>query len=182
MFCIILADRPNGSCKLKFFKPGLRVKEFENAALAFSCWQWLFILCVTMTPSPHPLTSSLRPLNLVTSYNNNNNNNGWLHARVHAAEDIEPIRVTRAKYSAPLPLRWATKDYGQPHTPHRLFLVVLSFSFYCLFVYSMQALCTCSVSSSIWMQKFLKWCQGRWGKKRLFWYVLPWLKTRILVA
>ena len=34
---------------------------------------------------------------------NNNNNNGGLHACVRAAEDIEPIRVTRAKYCALLP-------------------------------------------------------------------------------
>ena len=57
-----------------------------------------------------PSTSNLRPLIPATSHNNNNNNNGGLHARVRAAEDIEPIRVTRAKFSAPLPLRWAKKD------------------------------------------------------------------------
>ena len=44
---------------------------------------------------------------LLTSHNNNNNNNdnGGQHACVRAAEDIELIRVTWAKYSAPLPLR-----------------------------------------------------------------------------
>ena len=40
------------------------------------------------------------------------------------------------------------KDYGQPTSNFRLLLVVFGFSFYCLFVYSVQALCTCSVSSS----------------------------------
>ena len=37
------------------------------------------------------------------------------YACVFAAEDIEPISVTMAKYYAPLPLRWAKKDYGQLH-------------------------------------------------------------------
>ena len=41
--------------------------------------------------------------------NDDNNNNGGLHACVGAAEDIEPIRVTRTKYSAALPRRWAEK-------------------------------------------------------------------------
>ena len=49
-----------------------------------------------MTPLPHPWTSSLQPLNPATSHNNNNINNGGLHACVRAAEDIKPIRVTRA--------------------------------------------------------------------------------------
>ena len=81
-------------------------------------------------------TPSLRPLNPATSHNNNNNNGG-LRACVHAAEDIEPIRVTRVKYYAPLPLRWAKQDYGQPHTPHHFrstakgFLLLLSVCIQC---------------------------------------------------
>ena len=102
-FCIVLADCPHGSCKCTFLKPGFRVEKSENAALAFSCAWRIRILYVSMTPSAHPSTSSLRALNPTTSHNNNNN--GGLHACVHAAEDIEPIMVTRAKYSAPLPLR-----------------------------------------------------------------------------
>ena len=82
-----------------------------------------------MMPSPRPSTSSLQTLNRAMSHhnNNNNNNNGGLHACVDAAEDIEPIRVTRAKYSAPLSLRWAKKDYGQP-TSHIVFFLLCSVS------------------------------------------------------
>ena len=63
-FCIVLADQPHVSCKRSAckctsFKPGLRVK---NAALAFSCGRRICRLCVSITPSPHPSTSSLRPL------------------------------------------------------------------------------------------------------------------------
>ena len=87
---------------------------------------------LSMTPSPRPSTSRLRPLNPTTSQNNNNNNNnGGLRACVGAAEDTEPIRVTRAKYSAALPLHWAEKDHGRP-TSH----------------FCTQALWACSVSSS----------------------------------
>ena len=133
MFCIVLADCPSGSCKRSackctFLKPAHRVETFENTALAVLFGQWIRILCVSMTPSPHPSTSSLRPLNPALCHNNNNNNNGGLHACVHATEDIEPIRVIRA----PLPLRWTKKDYGEPHTPHHFistakgFLLLLS--------------------------------------------------------
>ena len=87
--------------------------EFENGALAFSCGRRICMLCVSMAPSPRPSTSSLRPLH---------NNSGGLHACVRAAEDIEPFRVTRAKYSAPLPLHWVKKDYG-----HRLAIFVFFF-------------------------------------------------------
>ena len=72
-------------------KTGLRVEISESAALPFSCGQQIRILSKTMMPSPHPSTSCLRPLNPATSYDNNNNNNGGLHARVRAAEDIEPF-------------------------------------------------------------------------------------------
>ena len=94
-------------------KPGLRVEKSKNAALVFSYGQRICIFCILMTPLSHPLTCSHRPLN-AANLNNNNNNNSGLPAYVPAAEVIEPIRVTRAKYYAPLPLRWAKKDYGQP--------------------------------------------------------------------
>ena len=86
MLCIVFADRPHGTCERTF------LEKSENAALAFSCRQWISILCVSMTPWPHPSTPSLRPLNPAMSHNNNNNNNnGGLHACIRAAEDIEPI-------------------------------------------------------------------------------------------
>ena len=93
-------------CKLTFLKPDLRVEKSKNAALAFLNGRRSAHFAYRWRHRPTP-----RPLNPSTSHNNNNNNNGGLHACVHAAEDIEPIR---AKYSAPLPLRWAKKDYGQP--------------------------------------------------------------------
>ena len=116
------------------------------------------------------------------------------------------IRVTRAKYSAALLLRWAEKVYGWL-TRHFLLLLVFSLFFYCLFVYSMQALCTCSISSSLFLVNFkrhlqtrmwttacwvvyngsirtqisLKRCRGRWReKKRSFWYM--WTRTKCLWA
>ena len=101
------------------------------------------------------------------------------------------IRVTRAKYSAALLLRWAEKVYGWL-TRHFLLLLVFGLFFYCLFVYSMQALCTCSSSSSLFLVNFkrhlqtrmwttacwvvyngsirtqisLKRCRGRWREKK----------------
>ena len=103
--------------------------------------------------SPHPCR--LRPVNPTTSHNNKNNNDGGLHAFVYAADGIEPIMVTRAKYFAPLPLCWAKKDYGQL-TSHFHFLlhVVFSFSSNCLFVYTAQDSCACSVSSSPFLVNF----------------------------
>ena len=95
MYCIVLADRPHGSWKCTFLKTGLRVETSKNAALPFLCGQRICILFKTMTPSPYPSTSCLRPLNPTTSHNNNNNNGG-LHACVCAAEDIEPcLQLTR---------------------------------------------------------------------------------------
>ena len=71
--------------KCTFLKPGLRVEKSKNAALAFSCGRWIHILGRTPLPSPspssHPLTTSLRPVNTAVSHNNNNNNGG-LHACV----------------------------------------------------------------------------------------------------
>ena len=58
-FCIVLADRPHGSCKRTFLEPGLRVEKSENAALAFLCGQRIRIISISMTPLPHPATSSL---------------------------------------------------------------------------------------------------------------------------
>ena len=102
-FCIVLANRPHGACKRTFFKkPGLREEKPKNVTVAFSRGLQISILCVSMMPSPHPSSASLRPLNPAPSHNNNN---GGLHACVRAAEHIERIRVTRAKYCAPLPLR-----------------------------------------------------------------------------
>ena len=83
MYCIVLADRPHGSWKCSnwkctFLKTGLRVEKSENAALLFSCGRRIRILSKTMTSSPHPSTSSLRPLKPAMSHNNNNNNGGLL--------------------------------------------------------------------------------------------------------
>ena len=128
----------------------------EGEKIAFSRGRRMRILCVLTAPSPRPSTSSLRPLNPATSRNNNNNSNnsGGLHACVRTAEDIEPIRVTRAKYYAPLPPRWAKKDYGQQTNHFHLLLAELGFSFYCLFVYSVKVLDACSVSSSPFLANF----------------------------
>ena len=49
----------------------------------------------TITLSPHPSTSCLRPLNPTASHHNDNNNGG-LHACFHPTEDIEPfLQLTR---------------------------------------------------------------------------------------
>ena len=79
MSCIVLADCPNGSCKT--WSKGEKI---VKTALVFSFGKPIRILWVSMTPSPHPSTSSLRPLNPTTSHNNNNNNSGGLHACVQA--------------------------------------------------------------------------------------------------
>ena len=92
---IILADRLNGSCKRTFLKPSLRVEKFENAALVLSFGQQIHILCLSMTPTPHPSASSLQPLNPATPHNNNNNNNnnGRLHDSVCAANILGLTRL-----------------------------------------------------------------------------------------
>ena len=64
-----------------------------------------------MTPSPHPSTSSLQPLNPPTSHNNNNNNGG-LYAYVRAAEDIEPIRLFWHVWTWPLDHQGAVCVYA----------------------------------------------------------------------
>ena len=158
MYCIVLADRPHGSWKHTFLTTGLKVEKFE--ALPFSCGQWICILSETMTPSPHPSTSCLRPLNPTMSHNNNNNNGG-LHACVRAAEDIEPfLQLTR------LVVEWESQQqfdlikgpherFWFPCTSHfHILLVVFGFSVYCLFVYSVQAVCACSISSSPFLVNF----------------------------
>ena len=107
-----------------------------------------------MTPSPHHSTFCLRPLNPTTSHNNNNNNGG-LHARVRAAEDIEPDIL--ATYS-PCSWVWVAAPVGPCYRSIQKILVSLhepfSSSSCCVWflrlmsVYSARALCACSVSSS----------------------------------
>ena len=86
-----------------------------------------------MTQSPHPATS-------------HNNNNGGLHARVHAAEDIEPflqltLLVVECESQQQFDLIIGPhKRFWFPCTSHfRHLLAVFGFSVYCLFVYSVQA-------------------------------------------
>ena len=147
----VLAHRPHGSWKCSawkrtFLKMGLRVQKSQNAALPFPCGQQIRILSETMTPSPHPSTSSLGPLNPTTSHNNNNNNNGGLHAHVRAAEDIEPVlELTRLVVECEPQQQFGLingphKRFWLPCTSHfRLLLGVFSFSVDCLFVYGAQA-------------------------------------------
>ena len=94
------------------------------------------------------------------------------------------------------------KCFWFPCPSHFRRLLVFGF-FYCLFVNSAQALCACSISSSlflmnlkchleawnvnysilsrfngsVFMQMLLKRCQGRRRKKTLFWYVWTRPKT-----
>ena len=177
----LLADHPHGSCKCSackctFLKPGIRV----------GC---ILVWTVNLhTLSIDDAIDTPRPLafNLLTLLNNNNTDG--LHACVHAAEDIGAIRFTRTKYNAPLPLRRVKKDYGQPTSHFHHLLVLFSFSFYCLFVYNVQALWACSVlfgwissatnspgiwtiacwvvsKRSVWMQIFLNNTKEDRGKK-----------------
>ena len=151
MFCIILADCPHGSCrhsawKCTFLKPGLRVEKSENAALAFLCGQWICILSVSMMPTPHPSTSSLWPLNPAMSHNNNDNGGLLL------------VFMFLATYSSQQQFNLIIgphKQFWFPCTSNfRLLLIVFGFSFYGLFVYSVHALCSCSVSSSLFWVNF----------------------------
>ena len=105
MYCIVLATRPHGSWKRSawkrtFLKLGLRVEKSEN-----TCWRRISILSGMMTPSPHPSTSSLRPLNPVASRNNNNNNGG-----LHACDPIFWNLLTRIWISSTTyrPAVWTT--------------------------------------------------------------------------
>ena len=169
-----------------FLKSGLRVAEnAENAVLAFSCGRRICILCTSMTPSPHPSTCSLRPLNPTTS--RKNNNNGGLHSCVHPAEDIEPVRVTRAKYSAPLPRCWAKKRIMDNRLAIFLLLLLsvciqragfmcmlcLFFSIFSGFQvppigleYELKRVESFTVDP--WMKIFLEWCQVNRGGKDCF--------------
>ena len=157
MYCIVLAIYlPFWKCsalKCTFLKTGLRVEKSENAALPFSSGQQIWILSKTMSPSPHPSTSCLWPLNPATSHNNNNNNGG-LRARVCATEDIEPfLQLTRLIVECESQQQFDLitgphKRFWFPCTSHCHLHVVFGFSVYCLFVYSAQAYSICSVSSS----------------------------------
>ena len=154
-------------------------KKLENAALASSFGQRIH-------NSPHPSTSRLRPLNPATSHNNNNNNNGGPHACVRAAEDSRSSSLTS--------LSVHTNDSGVLALAFVFLLCSVSFSTVCL--YTARKLyahapslhfwwissatyrpgiwtkaCWIVNNGSIWTQIFLKRCQGRQGKKRLFWYV-----------
>ena len=75
-----------------------------------SCGRRICLLCVSMTPSSHHSTFSLRPLNHMTTHHNNNNNNG------------------NKRFSFP-----CTRHFRLP-------LLVLGFFFYCLLVYNMLRL------------------------------------------
>ena len=110
----------------------------------FLCGQQICILPETMTPSAHPSTSSLRPLNPATSHNSR------LHARVRAAEDIEPfLKLTRLVVECESQQQFVItgphKRFWFPCTSYFHLLVVFGF-FVCLFVYSAQALCACFFS------------------------------------
>ena len=140
--------------KTHFFENGSQGGKIKNAALPFSCGQRIHIFSKTMTPSPHPSTSYHRPLKPATSHNNNNNNNGGLHAHVHAAEDIEPfLQLTLLVVECELQQQFDLingphKRFWFPCNSHFHLLFVFSFSTYSLFVYSAQAYCACSISSS----------------------------------
>ena len=141
MFCIIFADHPHGSCKRTFLKPGLRVEKSKNAALAFSCGQRIRILSETMMPSPRPSTSSLRPLNPATSHNNNNNNGG-----LHACVCVSCILLSL----------YRSTQTGSAFLAVAIFifflLCLVLLSTVCLF--TAQAFCTCSFSSSPFLVNF----------------------------
>ena len=137
-YCIVLANHPYGSWKRSAWKrtvlkTGLGVEKSENAALPFSCGWRICILSKTMMPSPHPATSH-------NNNNNNNNNNGRLHARVHAAEDIEPfLQLTHLVVECELQQQFNLingphKRFWFPCTSHfHLLVVIFSFSVYSLF-------------------------------------------------
>ena len=112
MFCIVLADRPHGSCKCSACRCINAL--FWNLVSGWKNPKTLAFCSRVDSKSayfaandaiPHLSTSSLQPLNPAPSHNNNNNNNGGL-ACVCATKDIGPIMVTRAKYYAALPLDW----------------------------------------------------------------------------
>ena len=116
------------------------MEKSENTALVLSCGRRIHILSKMMTPLPHHSTSSLRPLNPTTSHNNNNNNGSGQHACASTAADIEPIRVTGAKYYAPLP--------RSPCTRHCCLLLVMFGFSSTVCLYRAKAFCASSVSSS----------------------------------
>ena len=135
MFCIVLADRPHGCWKRTYLKTGLRVEKSENAALLFVWTANLHTFRNNDAIAPpldlSPPNSEPRDIN-----DNDNNNNGGLHARVPAAEDIQPfLQLTR------LVVECESQQQFDPHsrfwfpcTSHfHLLLVVFGFSVYCLF-------------------------------------------------
>ena len=182
MFCIILADRPHGSCKhsackCTFFKPGLRVGKFEKNAFAFSCGQWIHILCI----SPHPSTSSLRPLNPATSHNNNNNNNNNYMLVFMLQKILSPLGLIGQNIKL-------LCHYAERKRIMFLFclasaFIVCSYTVRKLYAYAPSLLrfwwissatyrpgiwtkaCWVICNGSVWTQIFLKRCQGRLANK-----------------
>ena len=107
----------------------------------------------SMTPSP-----TARPLNPATSHNNNNNNNGGLQACVRAAEDLSLSELLGQnilllkKYSAATLSKKKIMD-NRPAI-FVFFLLCSASSSAVAFIYSVQDLCTCSVSSSPFLVNF----------------------------
>ena len=168
MLCIILADCPHWSGKHTFLKPGLRVKKFESAALAFSFGQ-------RHRPTPRPLAFDLlTPWRLITTITMAD------YMLVFVLQKILSLLGLLGQ-NIMLLCHYAEQKRIMDNRIRHLILdpARSAFSFYCLFVYSVQALCSCSVSSpflvtyrpgiwtkvcwvvyyeSIWMQIFLKRC------------------------
>ena len=157
MYCILSADRPHSSWK----------RSAWNALFWKQVWGWKnpktqpSHFCVVSEsayfpkrwchrPTPWPLALELWTLRcLITT------TVVVLHACVYATEDIEPflqlIRLvveceSQQKFHL---INGPHKQFWFPCTSHfHLLLVVFGFSIYFLSGYSVQALCTCSVSSS----------------------------------
>ena len=125
--------RKRSAWKRTFLKMGLRVEKSENAASHFPVDSESAYL---MTPSPHPSTSYLWPLNPTMSHNinnNNNNYNGGLHACVRATKYIEPFLQLTRHSSSSTSLTVHTNDSG--------FLVLAIFIFTLLCLVSPSTVC-----------------------------------------
>ena len=103
-----------------------------------------------MTPSPHPSTASLQPLNPTTT----TTTTVMDYCLCSCFLQLTRLVVKCESQQQFDLITGPHKRFWFPCTSHFHLLVVFGFSVYCLFVYSAQALCACSVSSSQFLVNF----------------------------
>ena len=156
MFCIILADRPNGSRKRTFLKPGLTVKKFKKVApldseSAYFAYRWRH------RPIPRPLAFNLlTPLCLITTTTTTTPMAEYMLAFV-----LQKVLSLLGLLGQNIILLCHYAEQNRRMDNHIRHIVFwwISSTTYRPGIWTTA--CWVIYNGSIWMQIFLKWCQGR---------------------